>query len=215
MAKGEARPGAKAAGEVVAGFRRRCGGQRRLHWYTRHHAWEVASKMYPERGSLEELNNEEVREVLERVNKHFVKHSEWCRGSTAWVEKDKGPRDAREFAESAEHGARVRTSGGELGEVLPHEYNGEWGGRVFKWFAARAFERELAKRGADRETCNERQATEALRATSAMLGENALWEKGRLAPFAGPQFAWHSLLSSVEEGKDIMKGTKFETTSRN
>ena len=92
--------------EVVAGFRRR-GGQRRLRWYTRHHAWEVASKMYPEHASLEELNSEEVREVLEKVNKHFVANSEWCRGSTAYVEKDKGPRDAKEFRESVEHWKRA------------------------------------------------------------------------------------------------------------
>ena len=133
------------------------------------------------------MNPEQVREVLERVNKHFVANSEWCRGSTAYVEKDKGPRDAKEFRESLEYAGRVRASGGELGEVLPHEYNGERGGRVFKWFAVGMFERELAKRGADRETCNERQATEALRATSAQLGEHVLWEKGRLVPFAGPQ----------------------------
>ena len=45
MAKRGRGQGAEAAVEVVAGFRRR-GGQRRLRWYTRHHAWEVASKLY-------------------------------------------------------------------------------------------------------------------------------------------------------------------------
>ena len=58
---------------------------------------------------------------------------------------------------------------------------------MFKWFAAGVFERELAKRGVERRTCNERQATEALRETSRQLGENALWQKGRLKPFGGPQ----------------------------
>ena len=107
------------------------------------------------------MNPEDIWEVLQRVNKHFVSNSEWCRGSTAYVEKDKGPRDAKEFRESVEHWKRARESGGELGEVLPHEYNGVDGGRVFKWFAAGVFERELAKRGADRETRSERQATDA------------------------------------------------------
>ena len=65
-------------------------------------------------------------------------------------------------------------------------YNGETGGRVFKWYRKSVFQRHLLQQGAEVETCSERQCMDALRATSTELERDAGGcDRGNA--YAGPQ----------------------------
>ena len=112
-----------------------------------------------------------IRDRLEHVHEYFRMNPEFTRGSAAWVERDQGPRDVKEWRDAP----------------CLRDYNGANGGRVFRYFAPAVFEQELAKFGVERETCNERQAVEALRRTSLRLNRHGEWGAGQLTAYAGPQ----------------------------
>jgi hypothetical protein len=157
--------------------------RRKRRYYMRHWMWEKALLHYGTEdkrragyGALtcvEDLHKEEYEACLDHVEKHLKdRMARFCGNAVehgeVFVLRDKGPRDYEE--RNQEWSA----------------YNGENGGRVFKYYEPRRFVRKLAAIGRTRETCTERECTVALRAVSMSLR----WQTSAhrlLDAYAGPQ----------------------------
>jgi hypothetical protein len=88
------------------------------------------------------------------------------------LRRDAGPASAEEFQQ--------------LGDKW--RYNGDQGGKYFRWYCPNIFARELKRlrTNATRENCWEHEAMEALRSTSVQLSAHNLVTQ-RFLSFAGPQ----------------------------
>ena len=125
------------------------------HWYTRALMWHFARADHDEAhgghlGSIAELAAEEYKLCLDKVNRHLKCHK-MCREvpGEEFVEKDRGPISA------GDQGLGVRALGSTCAPAL-EDYNGVGGGKVHRYYRREVFDAELARRGVDRSTCNER-----------------------------------------------------------
>ena len=126
--------------------------------------------------SVDDLEAQEVVPLLESVHRSLKSHEHMrVRGGQPLVKKNLGPRSWTEWVEEPDRRA----------------YNGEDGGRVYSWYTPAKFQEELHRMGVERATCNERQAEEALRITSARLAHNEHAQLHGLQAFAGPQCYCH------------------------
>jgi hypothetical protein len=139
--------------------------------------WEFALKLDTEARRLQhgplshlaDLQDEEYDECLEKVSAYFKANKPLRRfGRQVLLKPDLGPRSAGDREASFE------------------DYNGEDGGRVFKWYVRAYFEAEIARLGAGRDTMTEAQCMRALRATSVFLRQLPEVQKS-LKEYAGPQ----------------------------
>jgi hypothetical protein len=171
--------GEQEAGETGAKKRRGVVGKVRpqQRWYTRAMMWEMARKLntedrrreHGELRGLSDLQDSEYNECLEKVNSYFVANRPLRRcGARVLLKPDMGPRS------SAERGTELE------------DYNGEGGGRIFKWYARVMFECELRALGVGRGTMTEALCMRALRATSVRLRQLSEVTKS-LKEYAGPQ----------------------------
>ena len=90
------------------------------------------------------------------------------RKKQVFIARDQGPDSHRERGEESA------------------SYNGEGGGKVFKWYVKSVFLRHLALLDVELATCSERQCMMALAATSDEL-RRSVYEYGSLDAYAGPQ----------------------------
>ena len=155
--------------------------RQKRRWYTRAMMWEMARNLdtperQAERGELpgvEDLTNAEYDECLEKVHRHYLANRPLRRsGARELLKSDVGPWS------SAERGSEA---GAER-----EKYNGEGGGRVFKWYRRQIYEDELMKMGVGREKESEAQCMRALRATSTRLQMQPATVRS-LREYAGPQ----------------------------
>ena len=99
-----------------------------------------------------------------------------------------GSRDSKRYR--LVRGVGVRTRDDRVGSTQygteRERYNGEGGGRVFKWYSRAVFNSYLSRMGVDERSCDERQCTIALGATSDELRKYPMLME-RLVAFSGPQ----------------------------
>ena len=97
--------------------------------------------------NVEELDDSELKECLELTNASLKMNPHLLRqGRVQLVKKGAGPQDAYEFMRQKDL----------------REYNGEHGGKFYKWYAPGVFLRELKRLGCSRSQCSERVVEEAL-----------------------------------------------------
>ena len=139
--------------------------------------WEMALKLdTPERqaarGRLEGLaglTNAEYEECSNKVNDYYAKNPSQRRsGQRVFVKPNMGP------LISAARGTALE------------QYNGEGGGRVFKWYLQSYFLHELSQFGVSVKTATERQVMHCLRSVSWRLRMQPSVTK-KLQEYAGPQ----------------------------
>ena len=150
---------------------------RKRRWYTRALMWDTATALdtderRAERGelrSLADLTDAEYDDCLVKVSESLKANApSRRRGEKILIKPDVGPRG------SADRGGESEA------------YNGEDGGRVFRWYVRRVYEDELLKMGAGRDTGTEAQCVRALRLTSLRLRLQPQ-VTSKLREYAGPQ----------------------------
>ena len=146
--------------------------RRKNRWYTYYHLWRQAELQYGSQLksglAVLDLTSNELNHCLQRAHQHLLMNP----GSRQDLQKDAGPGGVEDlFA----HGEKC-------------EYNGPGGGKFFKWFSPNIFTRELQalRAGADRTTCTEHEAMEALRTTNERLHHRHFTSQ-HMKPFSGPQ----------------------------
>ena len=126
-------------------------------WYARYLMWGVAVKIAPNISFLNDLTPEQYEVCLRNVNDHVKMHS-----LTAKLKQGVGARGIHDQDRNDKSGsARER-------------YNGEGGGKVFKWYARAVFINYLTRMGTTPAECNEKQCMLAIAAVSDEL-KNILW----------------------------------------
>ena len=152
--------------------------------------WAYASKLIPDLGSLNELDNRGQYRLDDESYEECLRQIQWN------LKMHKG-REGGKY----ERGAGVRTredrvGGGRYGSER-EKYNGVGGGKVFKWFSRAVFNNYLARMGASEASCTERQCMIALGAVSDELKKYPM-VTDRLTQFTGPQCYPHLDPSSVD-----------------
>lgn len=148
--------------------RHRSGGKRQL-WYSRHHFFRTARRLYGIH-NLSDLDEEQFQASLRQCHATLVHHpplrSKLVKGSGPCVLEE------------------IENDDDCVG------YNGPGGGRFYQWYTKGQFLAELALQGASLSKCSEFQFEEALRCTSAKLNAYPAVIR-RLVPYAGPQSYAH------------------------
>ena len=112
--------------------------------------WWEAQRQHPQITGLAELEAVQYEACLQAVHVYYIKHQSVRKNHG--LEKDKGPAG---FGDRLD-GSRVH-------------YNGEGGGRMYKWYLPGLFRGELLKLGTTADRCNETQCMQALSVTNAVL----------------------------------------------
>jgi hypothetical protein len=157
------------------------GGQgasrQKQRWYTRAMMWEMGRKLDTEerraaRGDLHGLaglTDFEYEQCLEQVHGYFAKNPSLRRsGQRVFLKPNMGP------ASSAQR------------ETAVENYNGDGGGRVFKWYHQAYMLHELAGLGVSVKTATEAQVMKCLRSVSWRLRFQPAVSK-QLEEYGGPQ----------------------------
>ena len=146
--------------------------------------WRCAENLFgqTEFDKLEHLPVHQLRDCLEQVHTYLIKNPSLLKqGSMVHIARDAGPESVNEW----------------IAVEAKRDYNGEGGGRFFKWYSRNVFERCVqeampadSSMPVHRDSLCERQVMEALVKTSLRLGKHpALWQK--LRPWKGPQCVAH------------------------
>ena len=138
-------------------------------WYARYLMWAVAIKMAPDITSLVGLTPQEYEVCLRKVNDHVKMNS-----LTGKLKQGVGAR-----------GTEDQDCIDKFGSVR-ERYNGEGGGKVFKWYSRAVFINYLSRMQTTPAECNEKECMLALGAVSNELHKYSMI-KDRLTEYAGPQ----------------------------
>ena len=117
-------------------------------WYTRQLMWAYASALVPQKDFLHELTGEEYCLCLKKINANVAMHNLQRR-----MVRGAGVRSEVDRDRSNKYGSEREC------------YNGNGGGRVFKWYTRTVFNNYLGLMGVSESSCTERQCMLALGAT--------------------------------------------------
>ena len=131
--------------------------------------WGVAAQITPEITSLCDLTPEQYEVCLRKVNDHVKMNK-----LTAKLKQGVGARGIEDQDRSEKFGS------------VRERYNGQDGGKVFKWYSRAVFINYLTRMQTSPAECNEKECMLALAAVSDELKKYPMI-MDRLTPYAGPQ----------------------------
>jgi hypothetical protein len=142
--------------------------------FTRYHLWKTCSKQFPDVHSVKALNDAQYAACLEAVHVYLRDES---RNLSVIIKVGLGVQAISD---------RDKTKFGSVAE----RYNGQDGGRFFKWYSRNIFRCNLQCYGVTEQTCTERQCMAALAAKRDEI-QKYPQRQALLEPFKGPQCFSH------------------------